>query len=81
VRLFNPAVCRDQNVIDNVKLAPVVETLFQFSAFSKGVIYQDYGGVFCILALDVICIKFANFMIFALQLMFMVILNTGRLII
>jgi hypothetical protein len=81
VRLFNPAVCRDQNVIDNVKLAPVIEIFFQFSTFSRGVIYQDYGGVFCILASDVICIKFANFMIFALQLTFMVILNTGRLII
>jgi hypothetical protein len=81
VRLFNPAVCGDQNVIDNIKLAPVVEIFFQFSAFSIGVVYQDYGGVFCILASDLICIKFANFMIFALQLTFMVILNTDRLII
>jgi hypothetical protein len=81
VRLFNPAVCGDQNVIDNIQLAPVFEILFQFSAFSIGVVYQDYGGVFCILASDLICIKFANFMIFALQLTFMVILNTDRLII
>jgi hypothetical protein len=81
VRLFNPAICGDQNVIDNIQLAPVFEILFQFSAFSIGVVNQDYGGVFCIFASHLICIKFANFMIFALQLTFMVILNTGRLII
>ena len=83
VRLFDPARCRYKDIINDVKFASILD-LFLFLQMQIATYLEvqlmDDAAQDSVLRFRV-SIKSASFMIFALQLLFMVIFNCDRVII